>query len=123
MRADQLTRLNVLSEGLADVLIDEADPASWPGAGTRLADLTKADRGDRYWCKKNAFATVALLARVEQLRGATHGGTTPVTGGGTVTDPLDTEIAEAEALGRKLLEQLGGRAGKAEFDKRVHGAS
>lgn len=120
MRADQKTKLDALSEGLADVLIDEADPANWPGAGTKLAELSRVDRGDRYWCKKNAFATVALLARVEQLRSAQHGGSTPVTGDGAVVDPLDKEIAEAEAIGRELLAKLGG---KAEFDKRVHGAS
>lgn len=63
MREDQRARLAELSEKLADVVLEEADPALWPGAGTPLADMSKDDRGDRYWCKKNAAATFALLER------------------------------------------------------------
>ena len=32
MRHDQLQRLQELSEKLADVVLEEADPAEWPGA-------------------------------------------------------------------------------------------
>ena len=67
MRQDQIQRLAELSEKLADVVLEEADPAEWPGAGVPLASMTKEERGDRYWCKKNAAATFALLERTSSL--------------------------------------------------------
>jgi len=67
MRADQITRLAELSEKLADVVLEEADPDMWPGAGQPLAEVDQQTRGDRYWCKKNAAATFALLERTSSL--------------------------------------------------------
>ena len=67
MRPDQLQRLQELSEKLADVVLEEADPAEWPGANMPLASLSQQERGDRYWCKKNAAATFALLERTTSL--------------------------------------------------------
>ena len=67
MRPDQLERLQDLSEKLAEVVLEEADPAEWPGANTPLAALSQQERGDRYWCKKNAAATFALLERTTSL--------------------------------------------------------
>lgn len=67
MRPDQLQRLQELSEKLADVVLEEADPAEWPGANMPLAALSQQERGDRYWCKKNAAATFALLERTTSL--------------------------------------------------------
>lgn len=67
MRPDQLQRLQDLSEKLADVVLEEADPAEWPGANMPLASLSQQERGDRYWCKKNAAATFALLERTTSL--------------------------------------------------------
>lgn len=67
MRQDQIQRLAELSEKLAEVVLEEADPAEWPGAGVPLASMTKEERGDRYWSKKNAAATFALLERTTSL--------------------------------------------------------
>ena len=67
MRPDQIQRLQDLSEKLAEVVLEEADPAEWPGANTPLAALTQQERGDRYWCKKNAAASFSLLERTTSL--------------------------------------------------------
>lgn len=67
MRPDQIQRLQDLSEKLADVVLEEADPAEWPGANMPLAALSQQERGNRYWCKKNAAATFALLERTSSL--------------------------------------------------------
>lgn len=67
MRPDQLTRIAELSEKLADVVLEEADPETWPGAGVPLADMSNEQRGNRYWAKKNAAATFALLERTSSL--------------------------------------------------------
>lgn len=61
MRPDQRQRLQDLAEKLADRFIFEADPSEWPGDGKGLADLSQQERGDAYWCKKNAMATGGVL--------------------------------------------------------------
>lgn len=67
MRDDQRARLAALEEQLIDKVLDEADPETWPGAGVELAQMTKQERGDAYWCKQNAAATLGLAMRVASL--------------------------------------------------------
>jgi hypothetical protein len=67
MRKDQIERLNDLAEQIGEVFLEEADPATWSGAGLPLADMDKDTRGGRYWDKKNAIQTGTLLARVLDL--------------------------------------------------------
>ncbi len=106
MRLDQIAKMQVLSEGLAEVVIDEADPATWPGAGKPGAELTKEERGDRYWSKKNAAATMTLLVKVMSITGMLHR-----TGGEAPTDDaaqeLDAEVTQAEQQALALLERAG----------------
>lgn len=123
MRPDQYERLQTLNEELTDVLIAEADPATWPGADTPAREMTKEQRGDRYWVKKNAFATVSLIARVQGLVGAMQADSNRGAGAALVNEGdrlLDEEVDAAEKEAKALMARLGG-AGKAEFDKRVRG--
>jgi hypothetical protein len=123
MRQDQYERLQALSEQLADVFIQEGDPANWPGAGVAPAELSKDQRGDRYWCKKNAFATVSLIQRVGGLVAIIQDNSNAGAGAAVVNEEeasLDAEVKAAEAMAKELMERLAGK-GKAEFDKRVRG--
>lgn len=122
MRQDQYEKLQALSEKLTDVFLSEADPDNWPGSGWNPAQLTKEQRGDRYWSKKNAVATLSIITKVAQLTTVIQ-----LNGGGEVTPEdqddggLDAEINAAEKEAAKLLNQINSQAKKAEFDKRVHG--
>lgn len=121
MRPDQYERLQSLCERLTEAFLVEAEPANWPGAGVAPADMSKADRGDAYWCKKNAFATLSLIHRVSGLVVQTDSarGNSP----GAVQEEeasLDAEVKAAEAEAKRLMDRLAGK-GKAEFDKRVRG--
>lgn len=102
MRADQLERFKALSEGLADVVLDEANPDNWPGTGKTLADLTRDERGDRHWCKKNAAASMTLLVKVMSITGHAQGGTLPKD---TTEEDLDKVQAQAEREAVALLER------------------
>ncbi len=103
MRPDQLVRLAELSEKLADVVLEEADPAEWPGANMPLASLSQQERGDRYWCKKNAAATFALLERTASLLSDVQ-----TVGGKERNDDEDLEkqIAAKEREAAKLLDKV-----------------
>lgn len=68
MRQDQVDRLQDLSEKIAEVFLEEADPESWNGAGVPVTAMDQETRGNRLWDKKNAVQTGALLARVLDLR-------------------------------------------------------
>lgn len=107
MRPDQVQRLRELSEKLADVVLDECDPDTWPGAKKPLAEVSQQERGDRYWCKKNAAATFALLQRAESLLPDGQGSNR-----GPAKEPpeLESEIAQAEKAAAQALEKARSRA-------------
>lgn len=102
MRPDQIERLKSLSEGLADVVLDEANPENWPGTGKTMAELTREERGDRHWSKKNAAATMTLLVKVMSITGHIQGGTLP---SDTTEGDLDAMQAKAEREATALLER------------------
>ncbi len=116
MRQDQFERLQALEEKLADVFIVEAEPEKWPGAGIEARSMDQQTRGDRYWCKRNAVATLSLMQRVASLVGQVQNrgsGTTPPapTGEGedpskAIRDEMEAEIQGAEREASKLLAQL-----------------
>src|SRR3546814_16937371 len=70
MREDQYTRLLDLEEKLTEQFLAEADPVNWSADGLTPKDMSKDQRGDRYWCKKKAVATIALTIRIGSLVGA-----------------------------------------------------
>lgn len=115
MRPDQIQRVRDLSEQLADTFISEADPTEWSGDGKAPADLTQQERGDRYWCKRNAMATGGVLRYTMDLI-AHHEkapGDTPADQAARESD-LDRKITEAEkraetALARVMQRAKGGK--------------
>ncbi|WP_443115489.1 hypothetical protein [Herbaspirillum seropedicae] len=124
MRQDQYLRLQELTEKLTDAFLAEADPDKWPGAGMEVADMDQQTRGDRYWCKKNAAATLTVVMKTANLLGVTK----PPSGEGNGADSeeeeepgLDSEIARAEKEAQKMLAEIQSGAKKAAFDKKVHG--
>ncbi len=127
MRQDQLERMQKLAETLADVFLDEAEPENWPGDGILPKNMDSATRGDRYWCKKNAVATVSLIQRVHTLVGLIRldsgagGGAAAVNEARGEESSLDNEIATAEKEAKKLMNAAIAEAKKREFDKRTHG--
>lgn len=118
MRPDQLERLGALAEKLAEVVLEEADPDNWPGAGTPVTGLSKEQRGDRYWSKKNAAMTLVLLNDLAKVAANTK----EALGRDPYTEPeLDARIDKAEAQAARLLDEVAKAAKKAAFDKKTHG--
>lgn len=107
MRPDQLARLNDLSEKLADTFLTEADPDEWAGGSKLPADLTQQERGDRYWCKKNAMATGGVLRYTLDLVAKHVGEEDP-------SDDADMEkkIRDAEKRAAKAVNDAIARAKK-----------
>ena len=112
MRDDQYIHLQQLEEKLADQLLVEADPVNWSGNGIAPSEMTQQQRGDRYWCKKNAVATMSMTLRIGSLIGQIqrNGSTNPTPG---VADPdgdtqglLDAEVAAAEKEAKSLLDRF-----------------
>lgn len=105
MRDDQVTRLQALSERLGEVVISEVDPYNWPGADKVPAELTQQERGDRYWCKKNAAATMTLLLKVVNIAGIMNR-QKPAPDAGHAVDELDGELAAAEREATAIIERM-----------------
>lgn len=116
MRDDQYIRLQQLEEKLTEQFLSEADPINWTGDGVLPKDLTQQDRGDRYWCKKNAVATISLTIRIGSLIGMvqrrepTGAGAGDEGGESDGQGLLDAEIAQAEAEAKKLLAKMERRS-------------
>lgn len=113
MRLDQYERLQKLEEELTEVFLGEADSKRWPGLGIEPANMDRDTRGDRYWCKKNAVATMSLIVRVTHLIGHIQSLDTtppPESDDSEAVDHLDAEIASAEKEATKLLDRMARRA-------------
>ncbi|MCA3182750.1 MULTISPECIES: hypothetical protein [unclassified Cupriavidus] len=126
MRQDQYERLQTLTEKLTDVFLEEANPETWPGHGIAAGQMDQQTRGDRYWVKKNAAATLTVIMKTSSLIGVIQqrsaagapDGVQPET---EEPDGLDGEIRAAEKEAARLLNKLGTASSKEAFDKRVHG--
>lgn len=126
MRQDQFEALQARKEQLIDVFLAESNPDAWPGAGIAPAAMEKTTRGDRYWCKKDAVATLACAMRIEMLVVAhqrpDQDALPPAPGSTEETaSPLDAEVAAAEKEAERLLDQVQRGARKAAFDKHTLG--
>jgi hypothetical protein len=106
---DQRLRLAALEEKLVDLVLDEADPDHWSGEGKSLSQLSQLERGDRYWCKKNAAASLSLLVKVSAVLEVKPG--VGPSGRTDAEEGVDRAIARAEAAAAKALERIGARAG------------
>jgi hypothetical protein len=107
VRDDQYARLKTLQEQLAEVVLVEANPAHWNGEGKPLVDLTREERGDRYWCKKNAAATLSVLMRLYNITGMIErAGPAPIEPTAEGESDLDKEVAKAEREAKSILNRL-----------------
>ncbi|MFY1029152.1 hypothetical protein [Pseudomonas asiatica] len=105
MRDDQIVRLQALTERLGEVVINEIDPHNWPGADKKPGELTQQERGDRYWCKKNAAATMTLLLKTVNIAGILNRNK-PAPDAGAAIDELDGELAAAEREAQAIIERM-----------------
>lgn len=112
MRQDQFESLQKRAEQLVDLFIQESDPEKWPGAGIEPANMEKGTRGDRYWCKKDAVATLACAQRIVSLidtvRAKTSKPTNPDDPGAVTDDEdvLDGDVQAAEKEADRILANM-----------------
>jgi len=127
MRQDQYEKLQALTEKLTDAFIGEADPDKWPGHGIEPRQMDQQTRGDRYWCKKNAAATLTVIMKTTSLIGVIQqrsaaGGNTgaEVNEQEQEEDSLDAEVRAAEKEAEKLLKKIHSQTAAA-TGRKVHG--
>jgi hypothetical protein len=122
MTPAQIAKLAALTDKLVDVVVIEADPENWTGGNLLPEALSRDERGDRYWCKKNAAATLAVLTRVESL--TQRAGQAGAAGGADDADPdVSREIARAEKMAEKRLAEMGKNVHRLDFvQKAVNGS-
>lgn len=102
MRPEQVTKLASIEEELIDVFVGECEAKKWPG----MEDVK--DRGDRYWHKKNALATLNIVARIQTVLRETQAGDKGDHSQPAATDGAETREEEARRLtkaGIALLER------------------
>ncbi len=130
MRQDQFEKLQAIAERLADVVIIDADPATWAGAGLTSGTMTQQQRGDAYWSRKMAVATIGVMMRVETIIGnvtADGRGTTPPAtptpeAGDDHESMLDSEVESCQREAAKLFDRMQRATEKADAEAKTHGA-
>lgn len=103
-------QLDELADQITAVLIDEANPANWDGAGIPSAYLDKDQRGNRFWDKKNCTATAALLLKVHAIIDAVEDaekGRKRRDGARVDLADLNEELAQAKREAKKVMERIG----------------
>ena len=101
---DQLEQLKQLSDRMVAVVIAEADPDTWAGANKKLGEMSEEERGDRYWCKKNANQVITTAVKLETLIALyERKGATPRDG--KVID-VNEKVIQFEQAAKKRLEKL-----------------
>ena len=127
MRKDQFEKLQGMAEKLTDVILAEVDCDNWPGANLPIEEHDKTIRGDRYWCKKNAVATVALAIRISTLMDIGRKNSAMLSGRNgelkELEDDLDQEINDAEKAAAALMKKLTSADAKKQFDAKINGKS
>lgn len=106
MYDDYRTRLTNLSDKLTNVVIEEADPDNWSGSKKPVKELTKDERGDRYWDKKNAAASLTLLIKVHSLIGIQTRGATGENADDDDDFGLAQQVAKAEKEAAAIIERV-----------------
>ena len=115
MRPDQLVKLAALAERLIDIVLIEGDPNNWTAAGQLPREMTKQDRGDRYWCIKSAAMVKADADRILMMLGrsgvgpyARNEGVHLAGGSASADDGGDIEgiISAAERRAQRMLEGM-----------------
>lgn len=101
---DQLNKLKTLSDRMVAVVITEADPDTWAGANKKLDEMSVEERGDRYWCKKNANQIITTAVKLETLIALyERKGATPKEG---TAEDLNSKVIQFENAAKKRLEKL-----------------
>lgn len=131
MKPEQAERLIAMQERLVDLFLEEVNPQTLPGAGIAITAQDRATRGDAYWCKRSAAASIMLASRITSylcqqadltFRSRRLAAADPdeVPDGPIQPDPVDDierDIGryerEAQKLTAKFLEKAAGRVGQA----------
>ena len=117
MRDDQYQRLHMLHEKWVDILCDELDEdlaGTKDGAMKPSNMLTQAERGNRYWQKKNMAASLTLANKIQTTLERPFKGLPTLTppededgaDDGSDVDIIDKEIDQHENHALRLLNEF-----------------
>lgn len=106
MRPDQKERLEILRDSLLETAVVDADPQRWVGAGKAPIEMTQKERGDAYWCRKMAAATVSLLTKVNSIVNTHSAASAASAGTPKDEDELDGELAAAEREAQAIIDRM-----------------
>lgn len=91
-------------------MIFDANPEHWTAPGKIAKDLTQQERGDAYWCRKLASASLSVLTKVLVVTGMAErrlasNAPDPIGDDGDAGS-LDKEIRRAEREAAKILKRI-----------------
>ena len=118
MRVDQWQRLQAIAEKVAEIAIVDCDPDNWAHSDTPSKKLTRDQRGDAYWSRRQAIATCGVLARIHHLVMNHNVIGDNSTAGSPEDNPeqtLERMVREAEKQGAELMDRVQRATSREEF--------
>jgi hypothetical protein len=114
MSPENRERLKILEERLVQTVLQDANPDYWSGANVQPRNLGQQQRGDAYWCRKMAVASLTVLSKVMHLNSGVYDA--------SAEDELEVQkqIDQATADADRLLDRLQRESGKAAFDRHLN---
>lgn len=99
MNSKQLKKLTALQAKLFEAMVFDTNPEHWVGHGKTVSELSKQEKDEASWCRRQAASSIALWEKIDKLINS-HQPPAPH----ELTNEVDIEAIEQEA--GSLLQQL-----------------
>lgn len=63
----QLKKLMALQHKLFEVMVFDCNPAHWAGYKKPASELTKQEKDEASWCRRQAGSSIALWEKIDKL--------------------------------------------------------
>lgn len=67
MTPEQLIKLKALRRKLFDAMLFDTDPEHWVGYGKSIEQLTKQEKEEASWCRRQASSSILLWEKIDKL--------------------------------------------------------
>lgn len=67
MTPKQLTQLEELRSKLFTAMLVDSNPENWIGFGKTVMQLTKQERDEATWCRRQASSSILLWEKIDKL--------------------------------------------------------
>lgn len=103
MNTKQLKKLQALRNKLFDAMVFDTNPENWVAYGKPACELSKQEKDEASWCRRQASSSIALWEKIDKLIMQHE---EPIARVATLASDV-ADLAEIEQEADCLLRQIG----------------